>query len=430
MVYPEGGVPKARRLRVHLPSGVRVWLDVSAAAREVNRRPRADRILDAVEVVGSTDVVVRDDGTEVDALDLATRDVHVLRAMLVHERVLTEERADFDCENCSEPFSLAPTLALEAAPFLDGELDDPRLDAPFDFAANHPIATIAVGRTRARTVRLAPRTARESRALYAACDQRTMRMTPAVVAAMGIVALGREPRASVIADAIARAPARALQSLIDVYFEAHYPARLVAVHRCPSCDARNDIDVPIHREFDRFNVEREPNFRLELDDFEQRVRAIAKSVYRDLAIANVDFVVDDDVARCDDGGEPLLGCYTPGGQDPDTGIEHPPEVRLFHRTFVQAARFELGFDVDAEIRETIEHELTHHLHYLRGDDPLDDAEHEALDRERLELVGRKETLRRMRRDGAQSLVGFVRTTWPAWLLVLLVTVLVAWAESR
>ena len=54
--------------------------------------------------------------------------------------------------------------------------------------------------------------------------------------------------------------------------------------------------------------------------------------------------------------------------------ERPAEVTIFYRTFRAMWNEEGGYDWEAEIRETIEHELEHHVAFLTGDDPMDEAE--------------------------------------------------------
>jgi hypothetical protein len=290
-------------------------------------------------------------------------------------------------------------------------------------------------------VRLAARTAGEALPLLrlaseaaeaeAAGGWAELRITPAVVAAMGVAALGPERRAGAIADALAGAPQGAWAAIVDLYHEAHYPARLVAVHRCASCGARNDLDVPLERELPRETRRgaRRKGEMPDLDTFEAKVRVAAERIYRARGVRNIDLFIDAGVPACDDGGEPLLGCYTPGSAGGDLGIAAAPEIRIFYRTFEAQRREDPGFDVGAEIEETIDHEVTHHLHHLSGSDPLDDEEREEIERERVRRVGQAEAIRRARRGALSDLGGFVRATWPAWLLVAAATAL-GWCGAR
>ena len=410
--------------RLHLPSGAVVRLSDAAARRAASDLPvsrgRRGGLMDHPAVLTAPGVV----SVPVGALALA--DAPVLCAVLAHAGVVPEAPAEFTCGNCGAAFEAAPSSLLEIGPFVDGELDDPELDAAFEFDAEH-----TVGRRTA--VRLAPRTLDEALPLWRASRARALRISPAVAVAMGVTALGGERQSSGIAAALARAPARLWGELVDLWNEAHYPARLVAVHRCAGCGGRNDLDVPLERELAReppseaAGSEREARFP-DLDAFEERVRRIADEVYRARRVRNIDLFIDDDVPACDDGGEPLLGCYTPGAPGGEGGVAQPPEIRLFYRTFAGESRADPRFDVDAEIRETIDHEITHHLNDMGGEDPLDDEERDAIAREEARLVGKAEGLRRARRGLGEELGGFWRITWPVWVIALAGTLLALCAD--
>jgi hypothetical protein len=80
------------------------------------------------------------------------------------------------------------------------------------------------------------------------------------------------------------------------------------------------------------------------------------------------------------------------------------------------------------VRETLRHELEHHLGYRAGSDPLDDAERDAIDIERLKRVGRQETQRRFVSAARRELKLFFARTWPVWLVALAATVLALMAD--
>jgi hypothetical protein len=355
-----------------------------------------------------------------------------LRALLAWAGIVGEEAAEFSCANCAAVFELAPSASLELAPFVDGELDDPELDAAFDFEKTYPLPVLRAGGKSARTVRLAPRTVSETLPLWRNAYV-PLRMTPAFVTAMGVVALGRERRGSALADALAEASDEAWGAIVDLYNDAHYTPRLVAVHRCVECGARNDVEAPLERELPRepprATATARPTAFPDLDAFEAKVRAIAARVYAARRVKNVSLVIDDGVPVCDDGGEPLLGCYTPGGVDPETGISQAPEVKLFYRTFQTEFTEDAAFDIEAEIRETIDHELTHHLHHLSGTDPLDDEERAEIDREHVRRVGQREAIRRASRGFGADIAGFLRATWPIWIVVAVASAL-AWCADN
>ncbi|WP_437591869.1 metallopeptidase family protein [Sorangium sp. So ce1000] len=458
----------ARRLlpaQVHLPSGGAVRLSDAAAracAPDIFGAPAGrgsgeraaigtiGRCARDVQVLAGPSVLSDARGAPLDPLGLPLADAHVLRALLASAGITPEEPGAYTCENCGAPFEVAPSSLLESGPFTDGELDDPELDRPFDFGVSHPIPALRVGRAVCRGVRLVERTVEEAMPLLRLPDDGVLRITPSLVVAMGIAALGRERRAPVIADALASAPDDAWAAIVDLYHEARYPARLVAVHRCQGCGARNDLDVPLDRELARAPLRaagvdgadadepgepRSTRARAgassafpDLDGFEARVRAAAERIYEARGVRNIDLFIDAGVPACDDGGEPLLGCYTPGTAEDALGIARPPEIRVFYRTFRAEAREDPGFDVDAEIAETIDHEVTHHLHHLAGSDPLDDEEHEEIAREQLRRVGHAEAVRRARRGALSDVAGFVRATWPAWVIVAVGTAL-AWCAG-
>ncbi len=412
--------------RVHLPSGRVARLSSEAARRAAPeaRTPdtRPGGCMEALVILEAEGVVTTDEGARMDVRGLSLRDVHVLRALLTHAGVQTEEAAELPCENCGAPFRVVPSSLLEIAPFVDGELDDPELDAPFDHDAAHTIPALRVGTELSRSIRIAERTVEEALPLFRA-ESSPARITPAIVVAMGITALGRERRASAIAKALTEAPDEAYQAVADRLYEAHYSARLVAVHRCAGCGARNDLDVPWVREIPYEIGKPRASRRAfpDLDAFEALVASAADRIYRARGVRNIDLLVDDGVPYCDDGGEPLLGCYTPGGTDPTLGMPQAPEIRVFYRTFQSEHRRDRSFDVAAEINETIDHEITHHLHHLAGDDPLDEEEHAAITKEAVRRVGKREAARRAGKGLAEELSGFVRTTWPLFVIAFVAT---------
>jgi hypothetical protein len=96
---------------------------------------------------------------------------------------------------------------------------------------------------------------------------------------------------------------------------------------------------------------------------------------------------------------------------------------LFYRTFRAEYRADPAFDLEAEIHETIDHEVTHHLHHLSGDDPLDDEERAEIAMEHARLVGRREVARRAARGFAGDIAGFLRVSWPLWIALAVASAL-------
>jgi hypothetical protein len=132
-------------------------------------------------------------------------------------------------------------------------------------------------------------------------------------------------------------------------------------------------------------------------------------------VKNLPLVVDAGVAACDDGGEPLLGCYTPPGPDASGLEDHRGEIRLFYRTFQSELRLDPTFDVKGQIFETIDHEVEHHLYFLAGHDPMDAEERAAIVEEKARVVGKKELARRQVRE----LRGGLLAMFPLLLLLVL-----------
>lgn len=474
-----------------------------------------------LEVLEGRSVIADDQGQPVNPRTLALRDAHVLRALLTYAGVVPEEPGSYTCMNCGEPFEVSPSNLLEPGPFIDGELDDPALDAPFAFDAWQPLPAVRVNAAErdtpseqraaravvARRVRLAERTVEEALPLWRATASSVLRITPVIVTAMGVVALAAHGdraafrrsharrrgglvvghgssarllgRASVVessialADALAGASSEAWGAIVDLFHAAHYSPRLVGVHRCPACGARNDLDVPLERELAREDLgeegalgepedaepedaepedaepeDAEPEAKKEsrivpvskakaaagrrpfpdLASFEARVRKAAAAVYRARGVRNIDLFIDAGVPACDDGGEPLLGCYTPGtAAGADLEIEKRPEIRLFYRTFRAEHRADPAFDIEAEIHETIDHEVTHHLHHLSGHDPLDAEERAEIAMEHARRVGRREVVRRAARGAIGEMSGFLRVSWPL-LIALAVASALAWCR--
>lgn len=466
-----------------------------------------------LEILEDRGVLSDDRGQPLDPKTLPLRDAHVLRALLTYAGVVPEEPGSYTCLNCGEPFDVSPSNLFEPGPFIDGELDDPVLDAPFAFGAWHPIPAVRVsGAERdterparavvARRVRIAERTVLEALPLWRSTGSSVLRITPGMITAMGVAALAAHGdraafrrfnaprrgslsvghgssarligRASVVessialADALVGASKRAWGEIVDLFHAAHYSPRLVGIYRCPACGARNDLDVPLERELarealdeggalgdharedeeDDAEPEREPDAPPkghfvpvskakaaagrrpfpDLASFEARVRKAAASVYRARGVKNIDLFIDAGVPACDDGGEPLLGSYTPGtAAGADLEIEKRPEIRLFYRTFRAEHRADPTFDIEAEIHETIDHEVTHHLHHLSGHDPLDAEERAEIAMEHARLVGRREVARRAFRGAIGEISGFLRVTWPL-LLALAAASALAWCR--
>jgi hypothetical protein len=360
--------------------------------------------------------------------ELPLADLHTLRAIAKKLGLSPEPPISIRCRNCDHAFDVVPTSTFELGPYRDGELDDPELDAPFDFSREHAIDP---DDERFSGVRLEPVSVGRARALHEALAGQ-FRVTSRVVRALGIVSLGGETSPGRIARRLREASDETFDRVAAVFEDAHYPPRLVAPHACPECAMVEWVPVPAERELtvsaaggtEHLRPEGEPF--MDVDRFEAAVRDAADRIYRELGVAQIDLSVIDGPAECDDGGEPLLGCYRP--PEPEGLIPKRAEVRVFYRTFAAIWEDEGAYDVAAEIDETLRHELEHHFGHLAGDDPLDDDERAEIDLERARRVGRSETQRRALRAVTGDFGDFLRKTWPLWLLAAAITVLAVIAE--
>lgn len=403
-----------------LPSGARVRL---AAARP----PEAPRARKKGEPLFSEVLSLFDDGTvklDRDVRELPLADFHVLRAVLTKAGFVHEDEIEIPCGNCGKTFAVRPCSALEIGPWVDGELDDPVLDATAPFDEELEILPVPIGKVRvAKTLVLAARSVAKAQPLFEALARDVLDVTPAVVDAMGIVALGDVRDRARIARVLSECDDDAFAAVTDAFLDAYYPMRLGGVAFCPSCKARNDVDAPYEREFApaSFQGRREeasfgslPDF----DTFAALAEEIAAPMLAKVPGEPVELVVDGGTPAVDDGGEPLLGSYVPPHPGDHTSPTRPPTVTIYYRTFKAVEDDDGPYDWEDELRETIEHELEHHVYFLRGHDPMDEEEHAEIDREALRIVGRRETVRRAAATFTDSLRDFARRTWPLWIVAI------------
>jgi hypothetical protein len=412
----------------------------SRAQGPVTRAAGAPLFSEVVEALAAERVAITRDGKPLDVGALALRDFHVLRAVLARCGVIEEEEVEIRCRNCGAPIHVRPCAALEIGPWVDGELDDPELDATLPLGLPIDVPRIPLGRVRtARTVTFEERTVAEARPLFVAAAQRRLDVTGAVVRAMGIVALGAERDAGKIATALAECDDPAFLAVGDAYLATRYVLRLGCVVLCGECGARNDVDAPYERECGGVSgsesegesgseSEGESGSESEgesgsgfpgFERFAARAREIAGPMMA--RMEDVELVVEGGTPAVDDGGEPLLGSYVPSHPgDAVTGTPtQAPVVTVYYRTFRAMWDEEGPYDWDDELTETIEHELEHHVSFLRGDDPTDDEERAVIRDEAMRIVGKRESGRRALAGFGASWSDFLRRTWPIWVLALL-----------
>jgi hypothetical protein len=406
--------------RFSLPSGACVDTD--------SERVLAVEGMFASELDGQRAELTTRDGKPLGLDELPLADFHSLRAILTRLGRIPEDEVSIVCQNCETRFEVKPSSALELGPYADDELDDDELDGRFAFDIAHAIPALD-GSDGTSELRLAPRTVAEAAPMHRALERASgLRITSAMVGGMGLVELDGERDARKIARKLQLAPDDVMGAVIDWFELAHYPARLEVPHPCPSCGMTEYVAVPAKRELSSASagdLARRGGF-LTPAELEVIVREEAESLYAELGVSAVDLALIEGPAETDDGGEPLLGCYR--HPDPEGLVPRPAEIRIFHRTFENVFQDEGPYDVRAEIRETIQHELEHHLAYLAGQDAVDDDEQSVIHHELAQRVGKREVGRRASREMRSDLWGFVTRTWYVWLIALAATLLSLLAE--
>lgn len=420
-----GTRPPKLPAKLTLPSGAVVHLRRAGAATPVARAPGAPLFSEAVAALTPPGeaVTLTKDGMGVAASSLPLRDFHVLRAVLARSGILEEEPVEIACRNCGEPMSVRPCASLEVGPWVDGELDDPELDATLPFGEPVDVPEIPLGRVRtARSVTFEDRTVDEARPLLAAAARERLVVTAEVVRAMGIVALGAEKDATKIASALAECDDDAFLAVGEAFLATHYALRLGCVAFCEACGARNDVDAPYERESGgggggarEANDADFPDF----DAFAARAKDLAQPMLDAVPGEPAELVIDGGTPAVDDGGEPLLGSYVPPHPGDSGTPSQSPLVTVYYRTFRAMWDEDGPYDWEDELHETIEHELEHHISFLRGDDPTDDEERAVIREEAVRIVGRREVARRTMEGFGASWTDFLRRTWPLWVLAIL-----------
>lgn len=410
--------------RLHLPSGrvVRVSYPTDAP-------PSPEGSLAALRALERGPCSLADpQGSPVAVGALRIDDFQVIRAFLAARGALDDPEIARPCSNCGHPLRVRPCQALELAPFLHGDLAHPELDAPFPHGDPLPIAPVQLRDGEATELVLRAVTVDEARPLLEAPPGG--RVTAAMVRAMGVVRLGPEGHPGRIARALQRCSDQAWGDLASWVDQAWYPPRLSAWVRCEPCGARSSFEAPASKEFPADEAPQVDEPFPSFADFSARVEAHARQVFRRSGLAGVGLFVEEGPAACDEGGAALLGSYDPPVHEDHGVIGQPPEVRLYYRTF-RAMHDEDGpYDLDAEIIETLEHELDHHRSFLGGHDPQDDDERAEIVDETLGRLGETEALRQASRSARQGVGDFFARTWPLWLLCALVALLEAWTAGR
>ncbi len=384
------------RYRAMLPSGRRVRM----------RRPRAPvrpaeghLYAEALAAIESGAFEVRGpSGAPIDARSLVLSDFHFLR--FHYERLgrgRHRSEHEYHCHNCEAPFEGDPYRLVPETHFLRRSAPDE--PAPDRLRLPRPLR---IDGAKVRELRIAPVTVAQALPLWRVLARDApIQVTPEIVAALGIVAA--DPAA--VGRGLDTAADEVWDCLGYAFNEINYPADFFAPYFCRECGARNDVEVPPDREFAP-----EEDWSRHLGPapeaaakaapfpkaaaFEDRVRAIGERVYRDKGVRNIALVVETGPPVCDSGGEPLLGSYRPLGATEGPVPQGPEfEIALYFESFRRMYDEDGPYDVDAEIEETIAHEVDHHLSYLAGKDEEDEEEVGEIARETAATWGRKELAR-------------------------------------
>lgn len=389
-------------VRVTLPSGtfVRVaasGVDTPLADDHFRDRPTfSGRLLNAVAAG-----MLRIDGPErfdvERILELPLRDYHALRDVAERLGIIAAEPAELSCRNCDAPLDADPIEAPRDDLETWYEGDRPAPAEPLPLGRTLPLG----GKRVATTVSLAPRTLRQALPLYRAlASSEAFAVTPSLVTALGITALGEETEPRRIARVLARAPEELWLLLEAAFLRVNHADHASFPVVCPTCGAVHDVPAPSLAEFDPDpDIERrlwaeggsmEPSGEFPSPElFDAMVERLGEEVYRERAVRNIALVVDDGIPPVDGSGEPLLGSYEPRYDGDGAGYTTVAFViTLYRRTFERM--WEDGpYDVEAEIRETIDHEVEHHLHHLSGHDPMDEEERREALRELERTFGKR-----------------------------------------
>lgn len=420
--------------RVRLPSGseVRVRAQDGALARDdrLDGEPVLfGRAWSALLAPGALERRERDrwipfDRDAVWALPL--RDAHVLRDLLLRIGAIAPEPEDGICRNCDA------VLAFDPRELDPEELAD-RPPAPLDLAPLALPAPVRLPRNRIAThATIVPVSlAQAIPLLRALARDEPYRITPKILAALGVRALGELETPAILARVLRRSSDEVWAAIERRYLELNSAPRAIAPLRCPRCGAMHEVLVPTPRELDPDEPERAMPPRADFpsaEAFEEIVERLAPPIYaaRGVRIEAVALRVEPGIPATDIAGEPLLGSYEPR-QEIDTAGYTQLEfvVTLYYRTFQRIWAEDGPYDLEAELRETIDHELEHHLHHLAGHDPMDAEERTEARRELRKLYGDKRLAKLAIREAGADLGAAARALGPILAIVAALAALAA-----
>jgi hypothetical protein len=362
-------------------------------------------------------------------LSLPLRDFHALRDLAVRIGAIEPEPDEGGaCRNCDAELAIDPR-ELDPSELAEREHGAPSTvegtPSPLPSPLRLPHGGIA------ETIDIRPVSVGEALPLLRALARdEPLRITPRILAAMGIRALGSLERPVLLARVLARASDEVWAAVEQRFLDLAY-ARSIAPLVCRSCGALHEIELPVPRELAPDVLRRPSQGRDErfpdAEAFEARVERIAPAIYEARKLRNVALRVDTDVPPTDLAGDPLLGAYEPRREVDAAGYtELEFLVTLYYQTFRRLWEEDGPYDLDEEIRETIDHELEHHEHYLEGRDPKDEEERAEARAELRALYGDRRLARLVMREALADVQQFARATWPFFTAVAVALAAASW----
>ena len=328
---------------------------------------------------------------------------------------------------------MQPCATLELGPYRDGELDDPELDAAFDFEVVRPLPVSEIAR-----VHFNPLSVGDAEPLHVALAKPgALTLTGKLIKAMGVAEVDGGDRPSRIGRRLMQRFRRSFRRARQSVRGGALSAAADDASSVPRCGASAWVDTPALREFTldpaaggAVEVRREtPDGErpcMNLAEFEELVGERAERAYSELGVTRSTWWSSTGppsattvVSRC----SAAIGRQTPMGCRPSRR-----RSASFTEPSSTSGPTRADFDVGAEVETTIRHELEHHLAHLAGTDPVDDQERAEIEAEVARRVGRSETKRRALRAARSDLRGFFASTWAIWALLLLATVFVFFVQ--
>jgi len=337
------------------------------------------------------------------AEELWVADFHLIRDLA--ERfgiVAAQPHPELECRNCHEPLSVDPL----------GVDPETLVSAPVSLVVPPERWATAVDGVVGALVR--PVRVSDAQGYWRVLMAPPARFGAEVVRGLGIEALlldggERLEDPLAIAERMNGGSELLLDVLTAAYEVVQYPERMRFGLGCPACGAVHDVPTPSIREADppleAFDVihgaPAAAGEMLDIDAFTADAERLTEEVFAARGVAHLDVVIEEGVPPVDDSGEPLMGSYQPiHERSGETFTDLRFEIALYYQTFVSMFD-EAPYDVEGEIRETLDHEVEHHLHHLSGHDPLD-AEERAEARAELERTFGKDAVRRAERGALLS----------------------------